>query len=236
MKINDCFNVVDSFCILLMRSLYYPPSHRRLIGMHADRSSGMLSAVSGGPANQNNPAPESMVNLLVLLFREFLNICLFRKGPQDLPASALLLAITVLASMLGSVIVARSSLAWSEALQSAVAETGFMAGVIYALLKLQGMGRRWLQTVTAVAGTNVILVLISLPLLGWLLHTQTGERDSTLPALLFLALIVWNVAILGHIFRHALSTVFPLGILVAIGYYSLSIVFLSWLVPAPAGA
>lgn len=175
-----------------------------------------------------------MLNLLTTLFRVFLDICLFRKAPQDLPASGSLLLVTLLASAAGSLILARSSLSWSGAAQSALAETVFMTGAIYLMLKLQNRPARWLQTVTAVAGTNVVLVIISLPLLLWLLSAQAGEFDATLPALLFLGLIVWNVMILGHIFRHALSTYLPLGVLVALGYYSLSIVLLNWLVPAPA--
>ena len=177
-----------------------------------------------------------MLTLVTTLFREFLNICLFKQAPQDLPASGSLLGVTLAGSTLASLVVARSSLAWAGAAQSAVAETLFMVAVIYLLLQVQGHPARWLQTVTAVAGANIVLVVISLPLLLWLLSVRATNMDATVPALLFLGLIIWNVMILGHIFRHALSTYFPLGVLVALGYYSLSVVLMNWLVPVPASA
>ena len=175
-----------------------------------------------------------MLNLITTLFREFLNICLFKKAPQDLPASSSLLGVMLVASTIASLIVARSGLGWPDVVQSAVAETLYMVTAIYVLLKLQGRQLRWSQTVTAMAGTNVVLVVISLPILVWLLSARSAEADATLPSLLFLGLIIWNVLILGHIFRHAFSTYFPLGVLVALGYYSLSILIMNWLVPAPA--
>lgn len=193
----------------------------------------MLRYAVAGPAAGTQIVETLMVNLVTTLFREFLHICLFKKAPQDLPASGSLLGVTLVASTVASLIVARSGLPWGSAAQSAVAETLFMVAIIYLLVKIQGHPARWLQTVTAVAGTNIVLVVISLPLLVWLLSAQSAEADATVPALLFLGLIIWNVMILGHIFRHALSTYFPLGVLVALGYYSLSVIILNWLVPAP---
>lgn len=175
-----------------------------------------------------------MLKLVTTLFREFLNICLFKRAPQELPASYPLLLTSLVASAAGSLIVARSGLDWADALRSALAETLLMLGIIYLMLKLHGHPARWLQTVTAVAGTNAVLVIISLPLLFWLLTVQQRQAEATLPALLFLGLVVWNLAVLGHIFRHALSTYLPLGMLAAFGYYLLSIMLVNWLVPATA--
>lgn len=174
-----------------------------------------------------------MLSMLTKLFRDWVEICLFRRAPQDLPAAGILLVVALLASTLAGVAVARSSLDWPAAVLSAVLETLFMAAIIYPILALQGYTERWLQTVTAVAGTNAVLVMLSLPLLAWLLRSQALEQDATVPALLFLGLIGWNVMVLGHIFRHALSTVLPLGVLVALVYYSASIAFVNWLIPAP---
>lgn len=177
-----------------------------------------------------------MANLFIRFFREFLDICLFRRAPQDLPASNTLLGLAVLLSACGSLVLARSSLAWPRAAASAFIETLFMLAAVYLILTLQGLTGRWLKTVTAVAGTNAVLIIISLPLLAWLLAAQNQDMNSSLPGLLFLCLIIWNVMVLGHIFRHALSTYFPLGVLVALGYYSLSIMVLNWLVPTTGTA
>lgn len=174
--------------------------------------------------------------MFITLFREFLNICLLRRAPQDLPASDGLLAITLFASAVGSFIIAVGSLDWPPALLSVVVEILFMCVVIYGLLYQQGHAGRWRQTVTAVAGTNAVLVVFALPLFAWLLNAQSREADPTMPSLLFFGLIIWNIVILGHIFRHALSTMMSLGVLVALAYYTLSVIFINWLIPIPAGS
>ena len=172
-----------------------------------------------------------MFNLITTLFREFLNICLLKRAPQDLPASQGLFLITLVASFTGSMLVASSGMAWPAAAQSAVLETLFMLAAIYAMLVIYGRPARWLQTVTAIAGTNTVLVVISLPLLMWLLTLREQQMDATVPSLLFLGLVFWNLLVLGHIFRHALSTYLPVGVMTALGYYLLSIMLVNWLAP-----
>ncbi len=172
---------------------------------------------------------------MFILLREFLHICLFRRGPQDLPASTPLLVLCLLASMLGSVVIAATSLTLSMAVMSAVAETLFMCAVVYLLLWVRGHAARWQQTVTAIAGTGVVLILLALPLLAWILAAEAQSAAAGLPILLFYGIIIWNLMVLGHIFRHALSTLLPLGVLMALVYYSASVIFINWLIPMPAG-
>lgn len=172
--------------------------------------------------------------MLFTLFREFLHICLFRRGPQDLPASTPLLVLCLLASILGSVVIAATSLTLPMAVMSAVAETLFMCAAVYLLLWVRGHAARWQQTVTAIAGAGVVLILLALPLLAWILAAEAQSAAAGLPILLFYGIIIWNLMVLGHIFRHALSTLLPLGVFVALVYYSASVIFINWLIPIPA--
>lgn len=174
------------------------------------------------------------MNLLSALFHAFLDICLLRRGPQDIPASPILLLFTLILYTIGSVIVARSSLDLAPAVQSALAETVLMCVLTYIFLRVFGLGTRWIQTATAIAGTNFVLAIIALPLLAWLVYARTQNLDATIPALMFLALVIWHIAILGHIFRHALSQGFASGILVALGYYWLVLLAINRLVPIEA--
>lgn len=175
------------------------------------------------------------MNLLSALFRAFLDICLLRRGPQDIPAAPALLGFTLVLYTSGSLLVARSRLDWVPAVQSAVVESVLMCGLTYVLLRAMGLTARWIQTATAVAGTNFVLAVIALPLLVWLLYARAHHLDAMVPALLFLALIIWHIAILSHIFRHALSQGYGVGVLTALGYYWVVLLAMDRVIPVETG-
>jgi hypothetical protein len=139
------------------------------------------------------------------LIRLFWQIALLRRGPQDLPASALLLALTVVGYVCVNVVV--SSLLppearWPELL---LVDTLFTLVWYAALLRLLGRPERILQTSTAVFGFQGVMSPL---VIGseWLLR-RFGE-DSTWQAPLWCAgllLFVWLIAANSHIVRAALE-------------------------------
>jgi len=50
-----------------------------------------------------------------------------------------------------------------------------------------------------------------------------------------LCLVVWNVAVMAHILRHALSASFPMGVLLAMGYIWLITMGMTAILPGQAG-
>lgn len=168
---------------------------------------------------------------MTALLRVFFDICLLRQGPQDLPAAQALLWISLLAHAIGSLVLASISLSGEAAMLSALVESLLMVTLSYVLLAVNNRRARWLQTLTALAGTNVILVMFALPLMVWWQSLRAANLDQVIPALLILGLVIWNLMILAHIFRHALSSRFGLGMFTAIGYYCLSAVIIQLLVP-----
>ena len=78
---------------------------------------------------------------------------------------------------------------------------------------------RFVQTLTALAGSGAIMTVIALPLVIW--QSFVGVTDAnapTMPSWLLMIWMIWNVVVVGHILRHALSTVLPLGIGLAAVY------------------
>ena len=70
------------------------------------------------------------------------------------------------------------------------------------------------------AGTGALLTLVAAPFYVWLAHAGGAQGGASSPMLnlLILVIIVWNVVVMGHILRHALSFPLPGGILVSMGY------------------
>ncbi|MBK5967669.1 MULTISPECIES: hypothetical protein [Thiorhodovibrio] len=153
----------------------------------------------------------------------FVDICLLRRAPQDLPASQLVLGLVIGASLLGSMLLAMTAgeMALIGLLQGAL-DTGFLLVLLYGILRLVDKPTRFLQTGTALIGADTLIGLFALfPL------SLAGSVDETSPvrvlaAMVFLMLVVWGVTATAHILRHAFEIRLSQGVFLAIAYDVLS--------------
>jgi hypothetical protein len=151
----------------------------------------------------------------------FWKICVFKLKPQDLPASGFLMLVSVVAYALASVLVSLMSLAPGVALLAALFDVALMGAMTQTLLWIRELGPRFQQTFTALMGTGAILGFLALPLL--FVQMLLGEEGAMVPTILMLALTFWNLAIVGHILRHAITAPFFVGALLAVLYMYVSI-------------
>ena len=159
-----------------------------------------------------------------ILITTFWKICLLRLAPQELPHSNFLMIYTVFAYVLVSVVVALLSLEVTPAILSAFVDVGLVASTTRLILWARGVDVRFVQTLTALMATGAILGIIALPLLWW--QVQLESMAVAMPGLLIITIWFWNLAIVGHILRHALSVHYSVGVMIALlyAYASFSIV------------
>jgi hypothetical protein len=154
---------------------------------------------------------------VINLFKAFVDIALWRKGPQHLPASVLLLVLVVVLSGVLS-LVFRPTLDPPEQHLTllVVLEIGVSLAWIWLLLAVFRRPERFVQTATAIFGTGVLLT----PLLFGIRTALEGmERTSPLlvPVLLgLLTLLVWYLLINAHILRAALEVNLFVAILLTV--------------------
>lgn len=161
---------------------------------------------------------------MTALFNLFLDICLFRKGPQDVPASTTLLWLCLTGYGLSGLAVLLAGLEPAQALLEAVVEIILLAGLCYGLLSLTNHRARFVQTLTALAGTGALLTVVAFPLVIWIGQESARHEQGILSTLLFFGLVGWSLAVTAHVLRHALSVSRILGMLYATGYFVISIV------------
>ena len=164
----------------------------------------------------------------------FWEICLLRKGPQDVPASRTLLKLGLAAYGLSSLVLFLVTMPVPAALFQTLLDLSLLAGLLYGLLKIAGYSVRFVQTLTALTGTGALLGLISWPLALWMQKEAASGTGTGLPSLFFLLLLVWSIAVLTHVLRHALSTSRGVALLYTLGYFFISISVAS-LFAAPGG-
>lgn len=168
------------------------------------------------------------------LFKAFSAIATRRLGPEDLPASAFLLVVTValyLALQVPvSVIVFGPT---ADALRTVLADTVLMVAGLWLLLWLTGHAARYQQTLTAVFGTGALLSLLSIPFNLWQSALGDATAFAAAPRAAILGIVLWSFVINGHILARALSKPFFVGLMIAIAFFILHTATLFSIVPVP---
>lgn len=144
--------------------------------------------------------------LMMELLRLYGQIALLRRGPQDVPASSLLLAFTVGlfvgVNCLVSALLPPMPGPWMMHL---LIQVLFMLAWYALLLRQQKKSERFLQTATALFGYQIVLSPL-LIVLSWLVQRFQSEPAWFLPVLMLaLILAVWLIAAGGHIVKSALD-------------------------------
>jgi hypothetical protein len=165
------------------------------------------------------------------IFKLFLDICLLRAGPQDVPAAPSLFLLTLLAYLGVGLATAWPGNGPLRAFAATVLDALVLAGVLRLALRLYGKPARFQQTFTAMLGCGTLFGVIGWPLLmalGPQLASGSGVQMG-LPVLALFVLMLWNITVNGHILRHAFERGMALGVL-----WSLLYLYVSWNVSAVA--
>lgn len=137
------------------------------------------------------------------LLQTFIDIALWRKGPQDLPASRFL-ATTVLMAYVGlSFVQARLfHIDLRAAVLMICIDVLMLTGWLWGVLAFFGRRQRFIQTATAVLGVGVLLSALDILMRG--VQLVSGAADARPESWVLLSFIAFAL-ILGRIFMHALD-------------------------------
>ncbi len=156
-----------------------------------------------------------MTNPLQALWRTFFDMCRYRVKPQELPYSPQFLQVLLLLYSLVNLLLAWLMQPFYLAVLSAVVQTLLLVVLTWSLLRIVGHQVRLNQTLIALVGTGLLFSLLNLPLGVWIVSVQQDDMAPVLPVFMLLLLVGWNLSVYAHILRHALSTHFFFGFLLA---------------------
>jgi hypothetical protein len=138
------------------------------------------------------------------ILRQYVDIALLRLGPEVLPASTQLLALTVVGyvaftSLLG---LAMPGPRGTQALVIAV-DAVVVAAWYWVVMRIAGKPERFLQATTAVFGVQFVLAPVVVAA-TWLFARSRVDASLEMPALLVLVVLgVWTLIVTGRILRAA---------------------------------
>ena len=145
-------------------------------------------------------------------------MCLLKYQPQDIPASRELLALSIVLYFLLGFLLAKLDENITQALSAALVDTVFLLVFVLLLMLLCRKVNRWTQTVTALAGTGIVFGLLLMPAVFALSGPDAMTAVQQALSILLYLVLIWYVVVLAHIFRHAMSSSFALGVFVSIIY------------------
>jgi hypothetical protein len=143
-----------------------------------------------------------------------------RSGPQDLPQSWALAALLLSVSF-GMGMYIGQTLGGENAVARSLALNMLQVVAVIVLLQVRKLPERMPQTLSALAGTGIILGALAF---GLLLQADP-EVNQPLLGLTYLLLVGWSLAVDAHIYRHALAINMSAGVLVAVMLLAVSYIF-----------
>ena len=179
-----------------------------------------------------------MLANLRALFSVVVDIILLRRGPEQLPASSVLLAVTVAIYVaISAMVIASVSTQDANWPLELVIGTATMLTWYQVALQLAKKRERYAQTMTAMFGVSTIFAPLLVPMLSSVAaHVQAKQQPSQFITMLALFLLVWLVVIFVRIVRAAFEWPWPAALLLVIGQEIFSILVFVLVFGAPTGA
>jgi hypothetical protein len=150
----------------------------------------------------------------------FWQICRLKQSPEFVPTAGWFVAAVILANLLCSLLVSVSAdaeLSLLTAATSIVVNQTATAALTWTALNLRELGSRFLATITALLGCDLIITAV----FALILPLATLTQAST--TLAFLLFLTWSVSVAGYILSRALKVHLAVGIMVGLGMSVMSV-------------
>lgn len=156
----------------------------------------------------------------------FFQIAIFKKGPQDVPASAFVLRLLLPIYVVINYLILFLNGAQSTAILQILTDFAMIVLFCWPLLYFAGKTARLPQTLTAMVGTDVVISFFALPAIATL-----NSHANDLAYFSMLALVLWHWLVSGHIMKNALDRSLFFGLGLALLYIMLSSQIMAALFP-----
>jgi hypothetical protein len=158
-----------------------------------------------------------MKSFLILL-RLFLDICIFKKNPQDIPSSSVMLSICIFLYTLTAAIVTMTIQDPNEAGISSIIEVCLVLLLTYIFLYLRMFPERWLQTCTAILGVGILFGIMAFPFYMVIAIEGLDGNNTFILSVGVLLIFGWNLAVIANILKYALNMIYFNALLVSLVY------------------
>lgn len=146
----------------------------------------------------------------------FWRICLFRQSPASVPTQSWFVTTVVVANLATSIFVASiidGTTVLMEAVTRVVVGQATYASLVWLATYLRQFPNRFAGTLTALFGCDLLITAV-FGILAPIVMPLAGEGISSI---IFLAFLIWSLAVAGFILAQALAVQLPIAMLLALG-------------------
>ena len=156
------------------------------------------------------------------LIARIVDLCRLRSGPQDLPHKPGLLFALLVASVTLDLLTASILGIGDNALARSLFSTTLLLALCWTALGIRELRNRYVQTLIALVACSMVFTLLILPIAASFDPAQSAGTaltpGHTLLAWLGLGVLVWKLAVDGHIVRQAIDAPYWLGLALAMAW------------------
>lgn len=169
--------------------------------------------------------------------QNILGILNCKLGPEVLPKSPILLAVSIVAFAAAVFLFQASFYSLARAVASGIGSAGLLAAVAMLCARVSGYNERLMQTLTALALGGAIVIFVRTAL-GFVIFISPNLAElpdinvRQLTAFLLFPLYVWNIFVFAFLFRRSFRTEAVISFAISIAllfimYFSVPLMFKS---------
>ncbi|MDF1588935.1 MAG: hypothetical protein P1P93_07245 [Gammaproteobacteria bacterium] len=137
--------------------------------------------------------------------RSYIDLCLFKASPADLPASQWLLRLTLFAYFIIGTGIGLIDSPIRISVASSLADTLTMVVALWLMLNFRGMLNRYQQSLTALTGAGCCIGIVAIPIMLLFSQVDVKQQMTSYVMLLMIALMFWSLMVTAHILRKSLD-------------------------------
>lgn len=151
-------------------------------------------------------------------FKMLFGNLMLNNGPQDLPASRILMKLCLLVYFVSGLPGLLVNVDFEQAILAQSLDIVVLLLFTYLCLQAFTKLERYTQTVIALASVGVVFQLVVLPILFEFRGAEEASKAMLGMSILLLGLVSWNLTVIAHIFRESFSVRLPSAIALTICY------------------
>lgn len=163
-----------------------------------------------------------MNNEFKTLLRIFVDLCLIRKGPQDLPDSNALLKVVFFIYFISGSLLLSSSMELAEAVVQSCIETLLLGLFMYLLVSFFAVKNRFNQSVTAIYGSGALITTFSAPFVFLMGNMAKNDGSTGAVGLIVFLIVCWSFIVMANIIRETIQKSLGISLLLTFCYLYLS--------------
>ncbi|HIF17712.1 MAG TPA: hypothetical protein EYG50_08425 [Cycloclasticus sp.] len=172
-----------------------------------------------------------MANDYKMLLRLFLDLCLIKKGPQDVPDNTMLMKIVFFTYFMSGTVLLSGNIPIIDAVIQALIDTVLIGLFMYVLVSFFSVPNRFNQSLIAIYGSGALITVFSTPFIFWVQTLSNNEQPTGAAGLVVFLIVCWSFVVMANIIRETIRKNLSTCLLLTFCYLYLSYQLINMLYP-----